>query len=102
MVPKWHLGVPPMFRERPRSSNPVRTYRPFPGTPRSIHLMEKRHVFSHAEAEQILRRAGFHQEQINDVLRDLPDPIDIQRDGGALVKHGVSREQLMDRLSGSP
>jgi hypothetical protein len=64
--------------------------------------MEKRLIFSHAEAEQILRRAGFHQEQIDDVLGDLPDPIDIERDGDALVKHGVSREQLMDRLGGSP
>ena len=59
-------------------------------------------MFSHAEAQQILLRAGFHQEQIDEVLRGLPDPIDIERDGGALVKHGVSREQLMDRLGGSP
>ena len=64
--------------------------------------MEKRLLFSHAEARQILLRAGFHEERIDGVLRDLPDPIDIERDGGALVKHGVSREQLMDRLGGSP
>ena len=64
--------------------------------------MEKRLLVSHAEAEKILRRAGFHQEQIDDVLRDLPDPIDIERDGDALVKHGVSRGQLMDRIGGSP
>ena len=64
--------------------------------------MERRHLFSHAEAEQMLLRAGFHQEQIEDVLRDLPDPIDIDRDADALVKHGVSREQLTDRLGGSP
>ena len=68
----------------------------------SIHRVETRHLFSHAEAKQILRRAGFHQEQIDDVLRDLPDPIDIERDGTALVKHGVSREQLIDRIGGSP
>jgi hypothetical protein len=69
---------------------------------RSIHLVETRHLFSHAEAKQILRRAGFHQEHIDDVLRDLPDPIDIERDADTLVQHGVSREQLINRIGGSP
>lgn len=59
-------------------------------------------MLSHAEAKEILRRAGFHQEHIDDVLRDLPDPIDIELDADALVKHPVSREQLIDRIGGSP
>jgi hypothetical protein len=93
---------PPLLGDLPDGSRLSRAYQPLFGKRRSIHLMEKRHLFSHAQAEQILRRAGFHQEQIDEVLRDLPDPIDIERDGGALVKHGVSREQLIDRLGGSP
>ena len=36
------------------------------------------------------------------MLRDLPDPIDPERDGGELVKLGLSADQLMDRMGGSP
>lgn len=36
------------------------------------------------------------------MLRDLPDPIDRERDGGALFKLGLSADQLMDRMGGSP
>jgi hypothetical protein len=64
--------------------------------------MEKRQLISHAEAKRILRRAGYPQERIDDVLRQLPDPIDPDRDGEAVFKLGVSRDTLMDRLGGSP
>lgn len=79
-----------------------RAYRPFPGNARSIHLMEKKRFFSHAEAEQVLRNAGYSQNRIEDLLRDLPDPLDIERDGDALFKQGVSAATLMDRMGASP
>ena len=64
--------------------------------------MEKRQLTSHSEAKQILRRAGYSPERIDDVVRHLPDPIDTERDGEALFKLGVSRGTLMDRMGGSP
>ena len=64
--------------------------------------MEKRQLISHAEAKQILRRVGYPQERIDDVLRQLPDPIDTARDAEAVFKLGVSRDTLMDRLGSSP
>jgi hypothetical protein len=64
--------------------------------------VEKRHLFSHAEVEKVLRRAGYSQERIEEVLHDLPDPLDVERDGDALLKHGLSGESLMDRMGGSP
>lgn len=64
--------------------------------------MEKRQLISHAEAKQILRRAGYSQERIDDVLRHLPDPIDTERDREAVFKLGVSRGNLIDRMGGSP
>jgi hypothetical protein len=64
--------------------------------------MEIRNLFSHAEAEQMLRRAGYSQEQIQELLRDLPDPIDTERDGDELVKPGITAWQLADRMGGSP
>jgi hypothetical protein len=62
---------------------------------------QTRHV-SHAEAERILRSAGYSSEQIEDVLRDVPDPIDSERDAEALFRHGISVGGLMDRMGGSP
>jgi hypothetical protein len=64
--------------------------------------VEKRRLISHAEAEQVLRHAGYSQDRIREMLRDLPDPIDPERDSVALFKLGLSADQLMDRMGGSP
>jgi DNA-binding CsgD family transcriptional regulator len=64
--------------------------------------VEKRRLISHAEAAQVLRHAGYSQERIREMLRDLPDPIDRERDSSALFKLGLSADQLMDRMGGSP
>lgn len=59
-------------------------------------------VISQAEAKRLLRRAAFSEEQIEDLLRDLPDPIDIERDGDEFFKRGISVDTLVDRMGGSP
>jgi hypothetical protein len=64
--------------------------------------MQKSHLVSHAEAERALRRAGYPQEQIEELLRHLPDPIDTERDAAACFKLGLSVGSLMDRMGGSP
>ena len=64
--------------------------------------MEQRRLITHAEAEQILRKAGYSQEQIDEALRDLPDPFDTERDAEALFRHGITAGGLMDRMGGSP
>ena len=64
--------------------------------------MERKRLVSHAEAEQMLRRAGYSQEKIEDALRDAPDPIDTERDGELLFKHGITAGTLTDRMGGSP
>ena len=64
--------------------------------------MQQRRLIAHAEAERILRKAGYSQEEIDDALRDLPDPIDAERDNEALFKHGITAGGLMDRMGGSP
>ena len=50
----------------------------------------------------MLRRAGYSKEEIEDALRDFPDPIDTERDGTALMKRGFTLGNLMDRRGGSP
>jgi hypothetical protein len=64
--------------------------------------VEKKQSISHADATQVLRRAGYSQERIQELLRDLPDPIDPERDSVALVKRGMSAGELMDRMGASP
>ena len=64
--------------------------------------MQERHLVSHAEAKRLLRRAGYLPEQIEDLLRDLPDPIDTERDAAACFERGLSVGSLMDRMGGSP
>jgi hypothetical protein len=57
---------------------------------------------SHEEFSRVLRRAGYPDEFIREVLSELPDPIDLQRDQQTLGRYGLSPERLLDRLGGSP
>ena len=57
---------------------------------------------SHEEVARVLRRAGYPDEVIREILSQLPDPIDLQRDHQILARYGLGRERLMDRLGGSP
>lgn len=50
----------------------------------------------------MLRRAGYPDEVIREVLSQLPDPIDLQRDHQILARYGLRTERLIDRLGGSP
>jgi hypothetical protein len=69
---------------------------------RTIYVVERKRLVSHTEAKQTLRRAGYSEQRIEDVLRDIPDPIDTERDGELLFKHGLSAGILMDQMGGSP
>jgi hypothetical protein len=51
---------------------------------------------------RVLRRAGYSDEFISEVLGQLADPIDLQRDQQILGCYRLSSERLMDRLGGSP
>ena len=57
---------------------------------------------SHEEAARVLRRAGYSDEFIHEVLNQLPDPIDLQRDQQILARYGLTPARLMDRSGSSP
>jgi hypothetical protein len=57
---------------------------------------------SKREALRILRRAGFPPETIRAVEEELPDPIDLDRDGDALAAHGITHSILEDSFGASP
>jgi hypothetical protein len=51
---------------------------------------------------RVLRRAHIPEETIKVVDEQLQDPIDEERDGLFLVRHGLDRDQLVSRMGGSP
>jgi hypothetical protein len=66
--------------------------------------MEQKRLISHAEAARRMRRVGYSREQIEEVLREVPDPIDMDSELNidTFFKHGISYERVMDRMGGSP
>jgi hypothetical protein len=64
--------------------------------------VEEKRLISHAEVERVLLRAGYSQEQIDDVLQRFGDPMD-EGDCEAIEGElGISVSALMDRMGGSP
>jgi hypothetical protein len=57
---------------------------------------------THLHARQVLRRAGFSAEQIDQILGQLPDPFDLDSDGSTLQRLGLTHDRLVDRMGGSP
>ncbi len=57
---------------------------------------------SHEQVALVLRRAGYSDQLIDELLSQLPDPIDLRRDQQILARYGLSPEGLMDRFGGSP
>ncbi len=49
-----------------------------------------------------LRRAGVAPETITALERQLPDPVDLDRDGNMLAAHGITMERLIERFGASP
>jgi hypothetical protein len=39
---------------------------------------------------------------VNEIAAQLPDPIDLRRDGQLLLRYGLSTESLMNRMGASP
>jgi hypothetical protein len=65
-------------------------------------MVDYSETLSKAEATKVLRRVGFSDEKIGQVLGELDDPIDIDRDVAVLEKYGITRDVLVDLMGGSP
>jgi hypothetical protein len=70
--------------------------------PTGTHPSRDSGLRSHQEIARVMRRAGYSGEVISEVLSQLPDPTDLERDQQILARYGLSSERLMDRLGGSP
>ncbi|MGC8471507.1 MAG: hypothetical protein ACP5PM_04355 [Acidimicrobiales bacterium] len=56
---------------------------------------------SRQEVADVLRRAGF-PELAEEAMRALPDPVDVADVVAWASGHGVTRDDLIDRMGGSP
>jgi hypothetical protein len=50
---------------------------------------------------ETMQRVGLG-ELVAEADRELPDPVDIKRDQALLIKYGLDRDRLIDRMGGSP
>jgi hypothetical protein len=65
-------------------------------------MSDETRMISKVDATVTLHLAGFSAERIAEVLTDLPDPFDLDREATVLARHGVTLNQLMDSRGGSP
>lgn len=57
-------------------------------------------VHSKASVLEVIRRAGYAPEVVEEVGSKLADPVDLDRDASLLALYVITRTQLMDRLGG--
>jgi hypothetical protein len=55
-----------------------------------------------ATVAEVLRHVGYPADQVNELLDQLADPVDFERDAPVLDRYGVDRNHLTDRMGGSP
>jgi len=57
---------------------------------------------SRAIIRQHLINAGYSPEQIHRLMQEIPDPIDLERDGPILERLGITVGSLVEDAGGSP
>jgi len=64
--------------------------------------MSQRTEFSKKRVLQVLRKVGVSDETVKKIDEDLEDPIKMPRDEVFLLQHGITRDQLISMMGGSP
>jgi hypothetical protein len=57
--------------------------------------------YSRQDVVDMLRRTGFH-EAADEAMRELPDPVDLEHAQEWGRRHGITRDDLISRMGGSP
>jgi hypothetical protein len=68
----------------------------------SVEMTEISRSISKADAVRVLQRVGIPAARIDEILRELPDPIDLDHAEPVFARYGVTHEGLMNRLGASP
>jgi hypothetical protein len=61
----------------------------------------RNYVYSRRYVADMLRRLGL-QELADVALRELPDPVDVDQLENWGMRHGVSKDDLISNMGGSP
>ena len=64
--------------------------------------MSQQTEFSKKKVLEVLRKVGISDETVKEIDVDLEDPIKLPRDGAFLLQHGITRDQLVSMMGGSP
>jgi hypothetical protein len=65
-------------------------------------MSAEQHTRRKAEVLATLRRAGYSEQTLEALDAELPDPVDIDRDGNVFLRHGITLDSIIDRMGGSP
>ena len=57
--------------------------------------------YSRQHVVDLLKRTG-HPQLADEASRVLPDPVDINRASAWLMRHGLTHDELISRMGGSP
>jgi hypothetical protein len=55
-----------------------------------------------AEVARVLQRAGLPHDLIDELVKELPDTVDLDRDAEVFDRHGLTHARLTDMMGGSP
>lgn len=64
-------------------------------------VMPQQQQYSRQHVVDLLNRLGL-RELADEASRDLPDPVDVHRLVAWCVQHGLSYDDLVSRMGGSP
>jgi uncharacterized membrane protein YebE (DUF533 family) len=65
-------------------------------------MTEKRDQLDKKDVLAMLRRAGVGEETIRALDAELDDPVDRERVASLAGRYGITLDQLIDRMGGSP
>jgi hypothetical protein len=63
--------------------------------------MPSQQQYSRQYAVDLLKRLGY-RDLADEALRELPDPVDAHRLGAWCAQHGLSLDEAISRMGGSP
>jgi hypothetical protein len=65
-------------------------------------MNDRTRTMSKAEVTRVLERADLPHDVIREILEELPDPVDLDRDTAVFDRHGLTPSRITDMLGGSP
>jgi hypothetical protein len=66
-----------------------------------MNAMPDQQQYSRQDAVDLLNRLGY-RELADEALRELPDPVDAQQLDAWCTQHGLSLDEAISRMGGSP